>query len=405
MENRLNKRKVLIVGPTQKTPKRANALIVSEVLKSLSNQNWDITYLDVNHGNEDFVFECDRVNLIKVNNSETKTKSILKKALMFFEKIIMFPESDKNLKSKLYEKIDELYNSNKFDNIICFSKPLLSISTVSKINTEHSTHRLAIFLDVLIGGDYHRLIPKWYINFKLRHYQKKYLAEFNQIMFPINSLKHYENHKFNFLDGKISYYEFPGYVKRNQKTSEGKLQKDGKTTIVYAGTLNKKYRNPDKILKCLSDSATESNPIEVILMGSSNCTNILNKYISSNFKVSYLGLVSKEVVETNYDNADFILNISNKDLDMIPSKIFEIFSYGKPILNFYFNEEDPSLKYFEKYPNSYNHLCDLSEIEHLKEFLKKNKGLIIDSNIIDYLYSNNSIDYFVSNIIGRMNEN
>ena len=42
-----------------------------------------------------------------------------------------------------------------------------------------------------------------------------------------------------------------------------------------------------------------------------------------------------------------------RDFHLVPSKIFQLFASGKPILNYVFDRNDVSLPYFERYENTY----------------------------------------------------
>ena len=53
--------------------------------------------------------------------------------------------------------------------------------------------------------------------------------------------------------------------------------------------------------------------------------------------------------------ADLLLNITNKNtINMLPSKIFQLFAAQKPILNFVKNRNDCSLPYFKKSMVTFN---------------------------------------------------
>ena len=85
---------------------------------------------------------------------------------------------------------------------------------------------------------------------------------------------------------------------------------------------------------------------------------------------------------------NIVINLGNTVINQIPSKIFELISSGKPIINFYFSKDDPSLKYFAKRPMCYSfNLSDYSEtdVDKLMEFIKENdsKTLSFEQSIKD----------------------
>lgn len=50
------------------------------------------------------------------------------------------------------------------------------------------------------------------------------------------------------------------------------------------------------------------------------------------------------------NNADFLVNIGNKMINQVPSKIYEYISFGKPIINICKNRNCPTLSILKKYP-------------------------------------------------------
>ena len=64
----------------------------------------------------------------------------------------------------------------------------------------------------------------------------------------------------------------------------------------------------------------------------------------------------------------------------MPSKIFEYIAMGKPIINFYFNEEDMCLPILEKYSLAVNinlNKTDDKTVKFIEEFINKNKGVVL----------------------------
>ena len=123
---------------------------------------------------------------------------------------------------------------------------------------------------------------------------------------------------------------------------------DGKIKIVYAGALNSVIRNPEYTLSVLS----KVDIITLYLFQSGDCDSILRKYSSNNIRINglvkrdnYLSLISKE--------ADILLNIGNNSDLQAPSKMLELLSTGKPIINFYF-KKDNQYRMIEKYPLGLN---------------------------------------------------
>lgn len=154
---------------------------------------------------------------------------------------------------------------------------------------------------------------------------------------------------------KIRYVDFPLFVKSEQYKESGVAFREDCINITYIGSLDKSNRNPSFILstlkKCVGDSSKE---IVVHIWG--GLADKETRDIIEGFDfVTYHGLLDNQYVTDVLRRSDFLLNVSNGvTYDMIPSKIFQLFSMHKPIINVVRNEKDKSLAYFQKYPNVLN---------------------------------------------------
>ena len=142
--------------------------------------------------------------------------------------------------------------------------------------------------------------------------------------------------------------------------------------ISYVGSLDEINRNPKDAFEQLRMASYElEKPIKVHIWG--NVSKKVEEIIAEYNFVDYYGRLNNENVSYIYDNSDFLLNISNKvTFDMLPSKIFQMFYSGKPIINYVFTEEDKSLDYFIKYGNSCQFNSCYSSKYKIIEFIKNN---------------------------------
>lgn len=101
---------------------------------------------------------------------------------------------------------------------------------------------------------------------------------------------------------------------------------------------------------------------------------------------------SKKLNETKEElkKADVLVNIGNRMLNQVPSKIFEYISYGKPIINVCKSRECPTQLYFSKHLYALNlfeeeALLD-EQAEKLGEFIQNNYGSRMNCDEITKLY-------------------
>ncbi|MBQ7918157.1 MAG: hypothetical protein IJ310_05035 [Clostridia bacterium] len=147
-----------------------------------------------------------------------------------------------------------------------------------------------------------------------------------------------------------------------------------KTTMIYAGGFYKDIRNPSKMLEVLANL----HNVEINLYGQ-GCEDIIEQK-KGNFKSGELnvkGKLTHDECLKAISKSNILINLGNTITNQMPSKVFEYISFGKPIINFYFTEEDMCLKVFKKYPlvlnfnlNNYSKI----DIENLKTFIEENKN-------------------------------
>jgi hypothetical protein len=120
---------------------------------------------------------------------------------------------------------------------------------------------------------------------------------------------------------------------------------------IYAGALDTNIRNPTYLCKLFE--AFSNNEVRLHFFTRGNCQEILDAYQKSTNNL----IVNHEFVESDkigeiLCSADILISIGNTGTQMVPSKIFDYVSYGKPIIHIYKDENDSSLKYLNSYPLS-----------------------------------------------------
>lgn len=101
----------------------------------------------------------------------------------------------------------------------------------------------------------------------------------------------------------------------------------GHITGVFMGNLYKEIRN-----KIFSDSELKDVTLQMYIGG--NCDHIVEKYATKSSNILFHGFIAKEQLEQVLQEADFLINIDNLNCTGKPSKLYELLSYRKPILNF-----------------------------------------------------------------------
>ena len=115
--------------------------------------------------------------------------------------------------------------------------------------------------------------------------------------------------------------------------------------LIFAGTLYMKIRNPEFFLSVISKVKDVSLDLFV---RKGECEQIINRYAKDNIHREYFVDKAKYIDMLKY-GYDVLVNIGNVSTLQAPSKMLELLSTGKPIINFYFTE-DTQFNMIEKYP-------------------------------------------------------
>lgn len=226
--------------------------------------------------------------------------------------------------------------------------------------------------------------------FRIRKWEHKLFLYADKILMEENIANHYELGKNN-LDSKIIRVGIPMLIPLHY---ERKREIHTMPQLVFLGSLEKSNRNPEFFLNLLSMLDIK---FSFKIYGLSDCIELIRKYEDiAHGQIKYMGQVSRESIDNIIEEADFLVNIGNKDISQIPSKIYEYIGSGKPIINIVKNEEDPTINILNKYK-----LClNLSEKKNLDEasnfvedFIRENMGKTVDFNDISNTFLYNTPKY------------
>lgn len=216
--------------------------------------------------------------------------------------------------------------------------------------------------------------------------EKEYLKNMDIILKPKGDRKYYEKYG---MKNEIEYVQFPVFVKVE---SDKEYQfPEGEYSFVFAGSLNSIYRSPEYLLRVLNEMYKDNLMVHLHFFGTYDKISELKKWKEEYKEVfTYHGRVSFEDSRSVIKNADILVNITNKNMDMVPSKIYEIMAQGKPILNVNSNKNDICVKCFGDYPL----LCNINAVDDkVAESSKKIKNFICNdlNKKIDFdkIYENN----------------
>lgn len=279
----------------------------------------------------------------------------------------------------------------KYDIIISCSAPFALHVIASKLLKRGVANRwYPIFLDPFVNN---KCLNNRRVNKRKRIAEKT--LKHAQNIFVIDGVME-ENLRLGFNSqyyNKVIEFTMPNLIEPSCIIERKKTLPDNKILLFYAGLFYDKIRNPSEMLNIINKFP---NNYELNIYGS-GCEDLVKKYTDiDGDKFKYWGRVKHDICLERLQESNILINLSNTITNQMPSKVFEYISFGKPVINFYFNENDVSLKYFKKYPLAFNiNLNNYTEddIQKLIEFcnLNRNKCLSFDEatqNLASYRAEN-----------------
>lgn len=337
--------------------------------------------------------------------------SYLRKIFLMFN-ISKFPDSEPAITKKTVQLYDKYLSSNNYHYIISFFRPYSCLSAGMKIIDKcKNTKMISVYFDLVEKKDCPSMMPQKLYDKLIIDGDIKVFEKSKSVMLPL-SAKKIKNEVFDRYKDKITYYEFPTFViSDDNKPVINPEENEDTIKFVFAGTLNKNFRNPSKMMNLLKFvSKISKYKIKLDIFGGGDCTDLLNSFkCDDKFMFKYHGKVSKAEVTKYEKEAHILLNIMNNYNSIVPSKIFELFASGKPIINIMTNCDDGSLEYFKKYPLCYTAVCDENkdvniDLENINTFISKNYNSHIDVNQIKEIYKSSTPEYMSEQILKICND-
>lgn len=289
------------------------------------------------------------------------------------------PFENKKVSEDMLRLVEEVVVKEKIDTVVCTYLPIETITVGKKLKEKYpSLNIVAYMLDSLSGGFVPRLLPESFCRKKKIIWENKTLSCFDQVILMEASKKHHEKYsKMEKWYQRAYFLDIPALSKNNNYTHKSQ-NKNGEIVISFVGTMCPGVRTPYALLKVLA--GIKDIKIRFIIAGKNNCGD-LSDYVKGNENIilDIRGEIPYDEAQQIIGNSDYLVNFGNVNTNLVPSKIFEYMSYGKPIISTYTCDEDSSLPYLYKYPlvySIYEGKEDFTKTsEELKDFIEKNKNI------------------------------
>ena len=357
-------------------------------------------------------------NRATINMNRTKSKVIkaVSKSILYSTRIMRafissysWPTSEKWFINKAYQQLTKINEVSKIDAIITVSLPYethicgLKFKTNNK-NVKWITYTLDEFTenDALHRFEMNRSKKK---EINLVSEREVYnLADFNFITEPA---KEWFGSTLNVPKNKFQVISFPLMATLTPSNKEIIQKEKNKIHILYAGTFYRKIRNPEYLLKLFTET-NNNNQFVLHLFTKGDCEHIISKYQKlSNGNIRSYGVAPIEDVHRAMLQADILVNVGNTVPTQLPSKIYELISSGKPVINLFYH--NLSYKdFFNHYPlvlhvNQSDTLFDENKTR-FNDFCLENKDKLIAYNEVEKLYNDSTPGYIAGLFENHINK-
>lgn len=264
-----------------------------------------------------------------------------------------------------------------YDMVISVYTPIESLIAGYNLKKKYPEIKyVAYFLDSLSGGYGPKIFSNKTIKKRGLRIEDKIFSIADKIVLMKSSKSFYEKFQGKYLS-KMYFLDIPMLMKQevniSNKTCQNNVYK-----LLYVGSINIKIRNPYTLINMLS--VLDRKDISCEFIGTIDCMWMfedLKKKMGE--RLIFSSFIPHGELKRKFDEADFLLNIGNSITTMVPSKIFEYMSYGKPIISIYDIIEEPSKKYLESYPESlllFGKNKAEENVKLLSEFIEQNHEIV-----------------------------
>lgn len=373
----------LILCSDYLSPSDASGICIRNVVNELNSRE-DSVYIISESDRRGLIYSKNNIYVYGVRRTwfavflkKYGTSGIFSKAVQVFRAgfaVFLYPNVSPIRSYRVYNLAKKLIERYKVDTIVCAYRPFESLWAGMKLKKKFPTLCvIGYHLDLLMAANNTSAVVREYKRKKVHSFFEKEKNKFDKIILPKSTMDQ------NYKRGNIVYADFPMFVTNYNQSQCEYIYDDTYINFSYVGSVDGSNREIIHLVNVLEGVQKKiKRSIRLNLWG--NISPYVLEHIKENAMVRYHGLVDVALTYGILYNADFVVNLSNKNTpEMIPSKIFQLFSSLTPILNVVENPFDKSLPYFEKN----NFACNIYAYK---------KDVSTDINIVER---------FISDLYGR----
>lgn len=398
---------VLILG-YKYNDNSANNVCMDNIAHELLGRGCNVTYIADSDSDEDVDLNKDGITIHALKQpwyaslkQRTGSKGAWFKFMSLLRHVVLvfyYPNVSPVRSGKVFKKACEVVDKNSIDTVIALYRPYESIHTAMKLKQKFGSRLFVAeyYLDLTIDPNNNSSFAKSIQKKRAYKALDKECALSDVVVMPLSAKKLLND------SDKYVYTDFPVYVPSSDNAVADFKFDQSKINIAYVGSIDKRNRNPIyalNFIKALNEVSDGKYQLHIWGNVDADLVTEFGKYDY----VNYHGMTEHKYTADLLANSDLLLNICNKNTwNMLPSKVFQQFAAGRPILNFIRNNEDCSLPYYSEY----GHTIGIYEDRSIDEQVSAAKDLIeseLNGEVTfpDDLLKKCTPSYFVDILEGR----
>ena len=393
----------------------ANGICISKLIDDFNKKGLNVSILHFDDKYDHKIYDYSKNCKQYIITDDSKNRSSINIYLRWMFSRREYAMLRNRLVDKLFEKASEIIVQDNIDTVICAYYPAEALVAGNLLKDKFpNVNFVAYMLDSLSGGFLPRFLPKFFCRYRKLKWERYLFEKFDKIVLMESSRKHHEKYstKDSWYKNKAVYLDVPAFIDIDQDNHK-KKEESKNIVISYAGIIQDNVRTPYSFLKVISE--IKDPKIDIYFAGDNKCAE-LDKYLNfgENITFTQLGFRPYEEVWKLFENSDILLNLGGYNANLVPSKVFEYMSLGKPIISTYRLDDDSSIPYLKKYPMCF--FIDEREDNYdetavkLRSFLIENKNKTIDYESVSKLFYKNKPTAFYDLLVdsfekGKQNEN
>ncbi|MBR2529070.1 MAG: hypothetical protein IKE58_11450 [Blautia sp.] len=389
------------------TPKAsANGICVRAVIEDLKRKGYHVYVIC--YGNEEKMQETEQETIVTVQSNRCldndlysgKTRGIKRKVFILWSLLTEppYPMIGKKMAAAFQKKLKFILSRYEIDTIVAVVHPVDAALALASLGKEPLCRRVIYELDTLTDDQYLKTGWRRFFFQKIKKTEERIHSRADKIVYmrshdaSFSSAPNASEVKYVAADIPLIDQAYYDEIHRERQPKHSIPD----PFIVYAGSLSAQIRPPEYVLSLLGALYQKKVRYKACFY-SRGCSEVVRDYSDKTAsQIEWKDYVSPDELLSIYHDAHFLLNIGNLAEDVLPSKLIQYISTGKPIIHISFSQKDACLPYLERYENCV--IINTEEpfeenVSKLTSFLRTNQSRVLDYSVIARAFQENTVEW------------